>query len=116
MSSVFGEHKLDYAMEKIHDYINRSGSGYDAGWASTGAHIITDVLRQLEIKMRDRGMNPEESEFPEAIYAVHELQKYVDSQTSDIASATEARIFTRALKAGLDSLRRLEQGFDRAAS
>jgi hypothetical protein len=48
MSSVFEEHKIDYAIEKIRDYINRSGSGYDAGWASTGAHIITDVLRNLE--------------------------------------------------------------------
>jgi hypothetical protein len=66
--------------------------------------------------MRHHGVNPEESEFPEAIYAVQELQKYVDGQTSDIANATEARIFTRALKAELDNLRRLERGFDQAAS
>jgi hypothetical protein len=114
--SSFEGHNISYAIEKIHDYINRSGSGYDAGWASTGAHLITEVLQTLETKMRDQGMNPEESEFPEAIYAIQELQKYVDNQRSNIADATEARIYTRALKADLDDLRRIERELDQAAS
>lgn len=112
MPSAFDGKNVSYAIEKIYDYIRRSGSGYDAGFASVGVRQIADVLIGLESKMRDAGMNPDESEIPWANYAVQELQKYVDGHQSKIADQTGARIYTRALQAYLDSLRRFERDLD----
>jgi hypothetical protein len=116
MSSVFEGTNIDHAIEKIHDHLNRSGSGYDAQMAGPMVRSIADVLWKLESKMREHHIAPNESDFPTANYAIQELQKYVDNQQGKIADATEARIYTRALKSDLDALRQLERDIDQAAS
>ena len=109
MSSVFEGRNVDDALERIHDYVDLSVSGYDTPFGCASMQMMVDVLLELEEKMREHHMNPEETEFPTAKYAVQELQKYLDHQKGNIADATEARIYTRALKADLGGLRRLER-------
>jgi hypothetical protein len=115
MASVFDNRNISYSLEKIADFINGSGSGVVAGFGSSAAKIIVEVLEQLETKMREHGLDPGHSEMPTALHAARELQKYVNDQQSEIANRTEARIFLRSLRTDIGDLKQYEQDMEKAS-
>jgi hypothetical protein len=111
MSSVFDEKNMSYALEKIHDFINGSGSGAH-GFGVTGAEIIVKALEELEAKIRKTGSDPDESSLPTALYAARELQKYVNRKPNDIANSTAARVYTTSLRADITDLQTYEKDME----
>jgi len=114
-SSAFYGRNILYGFEKIGEYIrqpNFQPSGGYAQLADFWVKNVVTVLADIETKMRQHGTNPRDSHFPQARYAVMELQKYVTGDDSSISSGTEAEIFRLALLWTLEELRRSEMALD----
>jgi hypothetical protein len=101
-----------YCFEKIHDFSRHPTNEVVAALAEWAIETIVDYLGELESKIRLRGLNPDHSEFPEAIHAALELQQYVKKQPCSITSEIEERIYVRSLQADLVELRRWEEQLD----
>jgi hypothetical protein len=110
MASVFDGKNISYDFEKLHDYINNSGSG--VALAPTAAGILVSVLEALKIKIKENNLNPDESDLPNALYAARELQKYVNHQQSEIANTAAARVYVTSLRADFVEMQRYEKEMD----
>lgn len=120
MASVFDAEKIDYALEKLGDFINKSGTGFEVPeWANTASKSIIDSLRAFEHKMRAGGCSESmiDNDLGIAIYAVCELQSYVTGERGDIPKNQKAaRIYRDFLAAKIEGLRRLEHELDESPS
>ncbi len=107
MASVFDGKNPSYALEKLSDFINNSGSG--VALAPTSAEILVGALQELETKITEHNGDPEESMLPRALYAERQLQKFVNSQKSDIAGEMSARIYVQALRTYIKKMQDYEK-------
>ena len=115
MASVFDIEKIQYALEKIGDFIRGSGSGAVPGYANVG--ITADIVESLcafEEKLRVHHTPADEidHDLGPAIYAACQLQSYVTGDKNDIANRMAARVYLDFLGARIDKLRQLEQDLD----
>lgn len=116
MSSIFKKHNLNYALEKIGDYLRGTGSGVLAGWPETSAKIIVEALQELEREMRAARLTPEATVLPLAAYAARELQKHLKPEPSDILNRNGARVYYRCLCSLVRELRETERQLQERAS
>jgi hypothetical protein len=114
--SVFAGRNIAYSIEKLSDYIHHPSIEITAHLAEFGWERVVDALRDLEAKVRGYGANPENSQFPTALFAAMELQQYVSKQTCGITSELEASIYLQSLQHDLDELRRWERDLDEEAA
>lgn len=114
--SVFAGRNIGYCIEKLSDYIHHPTVEITAYLAEFGWEQVVDALRDLEVKVRGYGANPENSQFPTALFAAMELQQYVSKQTCGITSELEASIYLQSLEHDLEELRRWERDLDEEAA
>jgi hypothetical protein len=110
--SVFAGRNVGYCIEKFSDYIHHPNIEITACLAEFGWERVVDALRDLEAKIRRYGANPENSQFPTALFAAMELQQYVSKHNCAITSEIEASIYLQSLEHDLDELRRWERDLD----
>jgi hypothetical protein len=113
---VFAGRNIPYSIEKLSDYIHHPGIEITAHLAEFGWERVVDALRDLEVKVRRYGANPEYSQFPTALFAAMELQQYVSKQACGITSELEASIYLQSLEHDLNELRRWERDLDEEAA
>jgi hypothetical protein len=110
--SVFAGRNINYCVEKLYEFIDHPNSPIATHIAEFGWEQIINALRDLEAKVRRYGANPENSQFPTALFAAMELQQYVSKQNCSIAGEIEARIYLQSLEHDLDELRHWERDLD----
>jgi hypothetical protein len=115
MASVFNMQEIGYALEKIGDFIRRSGSGALPGYANAGiTAVIVESLRACEEKLRAHHTPKDVIAYHlgPAIYAACQLQSHVTGDKSDIPNRDAAEVYRGFLKARIEELHHMEQGLD----
>jgi hypothetical protein len=111
--SVFDGKNPSYALEKIGDYLNRSGSGY-LGFGEIGVRLIVQALNELRSKVEKH-----EVDFPGSIELLNRalwnaqcLEALFVRPGLIIGKRREARKMLKSLRSEVGELRKLERALD----